>query len=162
MNPYNGFTPWQRTKALNWSNAEKAAGRRPAKPSACECCGQKKGVLDFHSEDYSEPFGPHISQYQLCFRCHMVLHCRQNNPAAFKFYREAIYAGCQWPGVPARDFEFIKRDHLRSPYSAPGPTQPPGNTKLDQIIAHGTGIVAGTIPKQGEIIAKKRQTLPLF
>jgi hypothetical protein len=59
VNSYNGFTPQQRAHALRGLNREYAAGRRQ-RPTSCDACGQTEGVIEPHSEDYSEPFGDHI------------------------------------------------------------------------------------------------------
>ncbi len=96
---YNGFTPAQRAKAFRWFKGEIEAGQRPAKPTRCEVCGQLEGSLMWHSEDYSEPYGPHIGEHGLCFRCHMAIHCRFRNRAAWAAYREAIEQGRQFRPV---------------------------------------------------------------
>ena len=69
---YNGFSAAQRNRAGRWLNAEYAAGRR-TRPTRCQACGTTEGVRG-HSEDYSEPFGPHIGAFGLCHRCHLALH----------------------------------------------------------------------------------------
>ena len=86
--PYNGFTTEQRKKGGDWYRRRRRSGLIPA-PKQCCCCGQTNGV-NGHSEDYSEPFGPHIGFYELCYRCHMAVHCRLRNFKAFERYREAI------------------------------------------------------------------------
>jgi len=74
-------------RALRWVTAQYAAGTRP-RATVCDTCGQREGVLDRHSEDYSEPFGDHIGAYSFCFSCHMMIHCRFRNLAAWSAYRD--------------------------------------------------------------------------
>ena len=76
MNSYNGYSGAQRLKALAWIKKEWANGTRPAKPCSCDVCGQTEGLLMWHSEDYSAPFGDNIGRFGLCYTCHMMIHCR--------------------------------------------------------------------------------------
>jgi hypothetical protein len=92
LKTYNGFNHTQRIKALNWLNREYAAGRRK-RPTVCDACGQTHGHLEAHSEDYSEPFGGHIGAHGLCYRCHMMIHCRFKNQTAWDIYRRHIREG---------------------------------------------------------------------
>ena len=92
MNSYNGFGSQIRNKSFAWLKAEIAAGR-VAPPSRCQACGETRGHLDYHSESYARPFGPHIYAYQLCFRCHMALHGRFRFPARWLRYIEQLEAG---------------------------------------------------------------------
>jgi hypothetical protein len=104
LKTYNGFGHDQRMRALYWLRAEYAAGRRKP-PLFCDACGQTEGSIDAHSEDYSEPFGDHIGRHGLCYRCHMMIHCRFNNPEAWQAYTDAVRAG--------RIFEPIGRNFRR-------------------------------------------------
>lgn len=108
MKPYNGFTPADRSRALRWLNAEYAAGRR-TRPTRCDACGQMDGLIEPHSEDYSAPYGDNIGAFGLCYRCHMILHCRFNQPVAFQLYVETVLRGVRWPPLPSRDFPAIQR-----------------------------------------------------
>lgn len=92
---YNGFSPEQRDRSQHWLNAQFAAGL--PRPTRCQACGQEHGAIDYHTEDYSEPFGPHIHGFSLCYRCHIILHCRRRNPAAWDRYREALRNGWRFP-----------------------------------------------------------------
>lgn len=107
MNSYNGFSPTQRMKALHWSRAERAAGRRKPAAEKCMACGQTQGLIQFHSEDYSEPFGPHIGAYEFCYRCHIVLHCRHRNPAGWERYKLQLRFGWTWAPMHSQDFQRI-------------------------------------------------------
>ena len=95
---YNGFTPESRERSQVWLNAQFAAGL--ARPTRCDACGQTKGAIDYHTEDYSEPFGPHIHAHKLCYRCHLTLHCKRRFAPAWAEYRRLIRQGYRFPGMP--------------------------------------------------------------
>jgi len=106
MRSYNGFDSALRTRAGRWLNAEIAAGR-VERPTECLACGQKRGRIDSHAEDYSEPFGPHIYAFPLCFRCHMMIHSRWGaGSVAFERYVEELEAGHRWP--PTGHYDAIR------------------------------------------------------
>lgn len=93
MKGYNGFTGEQRIEAQKWLNQQWDAGLLP-KPTQCHACGQTKGRIDAHAEDYSIPYAAgKTDQYHLCFRCHMMVHCRFRNKAAWKLYIDCIASG---------------------------------------------------------------------
>jgi hypothetical protein len=114
MKSYNGFSPAQRMKALKWSRARRAAAGEPAAPSICDSCGQTHPPLTYHSEDYSEPFGPHIGQYALCYICHMMIHCRFRNPARWRTYKEAIRKGVIYDSYGTNNWQQFRNDFLMS------------------------------------------------
>jgi len=114
MNAYNGFKPALRFKALQWLKGEVAGGRR-SNPVKCGCCGQTKGIIEAHSEDYSEPFGDNIGKYGLCYRCHMMIHCRFKHKGAWNVYRAQVLSGMQFEPMYARDFRRFVSDHLDNP-----------------------------------------------
>jgi hypothetical protein len=92
---YNGFGPKIRDESYEWMKEEIRSGRVPP-PNRCMACGETRGHLDYHTEDYSRPFGPHIYKYPLCFRCHMMLHIRFRSPDRWHRYiaqleRGAVY-----------------------------------------------------------------------
>lgn len=111
MDEYQGFTHRQRMKALRWLNREYAAGRR-TRPTECDGCGQTEGIIEAHSEDYSEPFGDHIGGLGLCYRCHMALHCRLKAPEAWKLYRQAICCGVRFKPFEKRNWYGFRAQHL--------------------------------------------------
>lgn len=108
MKDHNGFSGAQRLRALAWFKREIAQGRREAAPKACEACTQTQGVLMFHSEDYSEPFGDHIGRHGLCFRCHMMIHCRFKNPEAWADYKAHVRAGRIFHPIGRNFGQFLK------------------------------------------------------
>jgi hypothetical protein len=109
VNSYNGFSPQQRYRALDWLKGEYRAGRRH-RPTVCDACGQTEGIIEAHSEDYSEPFGDHIGAFGLCYRCHMMIHCRFRSRAAWDTYRQAVREGKRFQAMHSRNFpEFSKQ-----------------------------------------------------
>jgi hypothetical protein len=92
MKSYNGFSSAQRNWALAWLKREYAAGRRQP-PLRCDGCGQEEGIIDAHSEDYSQPFGDHIGAFGFCYTCHMMIHCRFGHWEAWDRYRAALREG---------------------------------------------------------------------
>jgi hypothetical protein len=111
LKAYNGFSHNQRIRALYWLRSEYAAGRR-TRPLICDACGQTEGPIDAHSEDYSEPFGDHIGKHGLCYRCHMMIHCRFKHPQAWKTYRRHIREGRIFH-VIGRNFQAFCAETLR-------------------------------------------------
>jgi len=136
VNPYNGFSPSLRAKSGVWLKKEYDAGRR-TRPVKCQVCGQTEGVIEAHAEDYSEPFGDNIDQYSLCYRCHIILHCRPKCPDAFARYAATLAAGFRFAPLATRNFPRFSADHLRASgrpekIRADGPL--PG---FAEILAHG-------------------------
>jgi len=112
MNSYNGFSPTQRMKALEWLKSEIRAGRRQANPQRCDLCGQTRGIIEWHSEDYTSPFGANIGRWGLCYRCHMMVHCRFASPKAWQAYLKAVLAGAIFAPLMTRNWLQFKQDHL--------------------------------------------------
>lgn len=102
--PYNGFTPAERAKAAAWAKKEWMAGRLPTPSHACCVCGQSEGIVEPHSEDYSEPYGPHVGAFAVCYRCHQLMHARFRNPGAFRWYTEQVRGGAQFAPATERDY----------------------------------------------------------
>jgi hypothetical protein len=98
---YNGFSPQLREASFAWLKAEIVAGRVPP-PSACQACGETEGHLDYHTEDYSRPFGPRIYQHQLCYRCHMALHARFRAPRLWAAYLDRLESGAIFRPLTSR------------------------------------------------------------
>jgi hypothetical protein len=111
LNSYNGFTPAQRNRAQAWLRHQWADGSLP-RPTVCCACGQPEGIIDAHAESYAEPFGPHLMQYPLCFRCHMHLHCRFRHPEAWDRYRAAVRCGVRFAAIYSRAFGVIEHQLL--------------------------------------------------
>ncbi len=148
---YNGFSGAHRDKAQAWLRGEWTSGRL-ARPSVCCACGQDRGIIDAHAEDYSEPFAAGKTDgFHLCFTCHMILHCRFRNRENWDRYRAAVRAGGHFAAVMNRDFGTFSKQHLNGPEGyaqalakfTPGPA--PERFILDEIdsgihrpqVAHG-------------------------
>lgn len=107
MNSYNGFTSAERTKAQRWLNEEYRAGRR-VRPTSCVACGQDRGVIEAHAEDYSGPPYERVDEFPLCYRCHMLVHCRFRAPYAFEKYVRSLELGMVWPAMQTRSWPAIQ------------------------------------------------------
>jgi hypothetical protein len=126
VNPYNGFSPVQRVQALRWLKGEYAAGRRQ-RPTSCDGCGQTEGIIQAHSEDYSQPFGDHIGAFGFCYRCHVMLHSRHRAPEAWARYKAELVAGVTFqPFLVANWYGFRAQHLLRwaPAIGEPGPPRP--------------------------------------
>jgi hypothetical protein len=110
---YNGFTSQQRDRAQRWLNAQWAGGSL-ARPNVCRACGQTEPPIDAHAEDYSEPFKAGVTDgYHLCFVCHMMVHCRANNPRVWERYCEMIAKGGRPKWREGRSFPKFQERFLR-------------------------------------------------
>lgn len=92
-NSYNGFVWAERQKAYDWLKREWAAGRRVKVGPECNVCGQTKGYLMAHSEDYSAPYGANVGRWSLCYFCHMMIHCRFKAMPTFERYVSVLEGG---------------------------------------------------------------------
>lgn len=97
-NPYNGFTPQQRSKAGRWIRRQRANGLRAPHTQCCACL-REGGSVAGHSENYSFPYGPHIGEYGLCFPCHMAVHHRFKMPDQWNAYRFQVAQGRRYPDM---------------------------------------------------------------
>ena len=111
MKAYNGFSPKLRLESLAWIKEQYALGKLN-KPAQCCACGQTAGIIDWHAEDYSKPFGDHLLKFPLCYVCHMIIHCTLNDPERFKMYHEAIMSGYRFNAYYSRDFDRFKNEFL--------------------------------------------------
>lgn len=109
MNSYNGFTPEQRMKAYRWLQNEIKKERRTPPAGMCDAC-DSIGYTEHHSEDYSEPYGDHIGQYTLCYRCHMWVHCRFRSERGFKLYITYLKAGKQFSPFNGKDWLRFRKE----------------------------------------------------
>lgn len=135
LNSYNGFPPAQRSRALAWLKREYAAGRR-VRPTICDACGQTEGLVEAHSEDYSEPFGDQTGAYGFCLTCHMMLHCRARAPEAWLTYKAAIAAGVTFEPFYTRNFPRVLVLYVhRSATPRLTRREPPQRLVLDEIEA---------------------------
>jgi hypothetical protein len=104
---YNGFSPEQRNRAQAWLNSQWRSGEL-IRPNTCCACGQDKGIIDAHAEDYSEPFAAgKTDEFHLCYRCHMMVHCRHRNREHWQKYVDAVQAGAMFAPYSARAFNIF-------------------------------------------------------
>lgn len=140
MKSYNGFSPEQREKAQAWLRRQWDAGELE-RPKKCCACGQTDGVLDAHAEDYSEPFGPHISEFPLCYLCHMMVHCRFGSGAtAFHRYETLIAEGFRFPAFARRNFDYVRRllDLDETVWAWASPARSPRPASILTVLANET------------------------
>jgi hypothetical protein len=112
MNSYNNYKPSQRMAALRWFKQQIAKGLRDAVPISCDICKQTEGHLEFHSENYSHPYGDHIGQLGLCYVCHMMLHCRFNSPAKWQLYKTNLGNQIRYKAFKGRNWIKFKNSFL--------------------------------------------------
>jgi hypothetical protein len=138
MNSYNGYTPHQRMKALNWLKKEWAAGRREKTPKQCDMCSQTEGNLAYHSEDYSEPYGDHIGQFGLCYTCHMMIHCRYKSADIWNIYIEALTDKKCFEPIYGNGWNVFRQECLQDRFKTRGYTLVETNN-VDLMKAIGSG-----------------------
>jgi hypothetical protein len=105
---YNTFEWRERQRAYDWLKREWAAGRRAKVGPECNVCGQTKGYLMAHSEDYSAPYGPHIGRWSLCYWCHMLLHCRFRAGDVFHAYVAMLENGERFVNLPSAHWHRVQ------------------------------------------------------
>lgn len=87
----------------------------------CVACGQSRGIIDAHAEDYGEPFAAgKTDQYHLCFTCHMMVHFRFRNPDDWRYYKAMIQSGGQYEPVFTRDIGRFRAKHIGGKKPVPG------------------------------------------
>jgi hypothetical protein len=121
---YNGFSSSRRAASAAWLRRERAAGRVPLLRPCCDGCGQTEH-LEPHAEDYSLPFGPHITAFTLCPLCHAMVHLRFQHPSEWNVYRDHVRAG--WRARPCR----VAVGHARKVIAAGG-WSPDGAVQAEQ------------------------------
>lgn len=129
-NPYNGYTPAERTAAGQWIKQQRARGLR-APHTTCQVCHRRGGTVKGHSENYSAPYGPHIGEHGLCYPCHMAVHARFKHPDAFQRYAHHMREGRQYPDT-ANYTEWI-RLFLAQRHMPPVINPPRDTTWLDTL-----------------------------
>jgi hypothetical protein len=107
---YNGFSAEERGASSRWERELLRSGWK--RPTKCIACGQNRGVVDAHLEDYSQPF--EISrQIPLCYRCHIfAVHLRHRYPVQTAVYRSWVRRGFRAPALFTRNFGRLVSDHV--------------------------------------------------
>lgn len=100
----------------------------------CERCGQTKGIIHLHNEDYDVTIRilqvavidrdpePYITDEEkaemnavlevLCWRCHMIHHSKHRSPAAHDKYFAEVAAGKCYPPVYVNSPAILKENGL--------------------------------------------------
>lgn len=101
---YNGFSRTRRIEAVAFFNAKQLPP-----PKICEVCGQTKGKILYHTEDYSKPFGQEIGKYKLCYTCHSMLLMRHgpSMPKKYQEYKNKIVNGYNF--LPVSGWYYFKK-----------------------------------------------------
>lgn len=129
-NPYNGFTPEQRSAAGRWIKQQRTQGLRPHH-TTCDVCLRQGGTVKGHSENYSKPYGPHIGAHGLCYPCHMAVHARFKHPGPFSRYAAHMRQGAQHPDTS--DYRNWIALFLATQYTPPIVNPPRDTTWLDTL-----------------------------
>ena len=127
MNNYKGWTVEQRELSLKLTNRAKKLGLLE-QPHKCKFCGQEKGILHTHNENYGVTLelvpkmlnGTATKEeiekvksvlWHICWRCHMIWHSKRRAPKQVEKYFEEVKNGKQYPPVYKHDFEILRREH---------------------------------------------------
>jgi len=104
---YKEWTAEERLASLAKTKAAILSGEIP-KPTKCELCGQDKGIIQYHNDDYSHPT-KYLRSY--CWRCHMMHHSVRRAPDAVKAYFDAVASGKRFPPVYKHNFKILADEH---------------------------------------------------
>ena len=130
MRNYKQWSAEFRKESLKLTNKAKKLGWIK-QPTKCCKCGQEKGIIQLHNEDYDATyytlrdafnrFPVDITEeelqkvndalLELCWRCHMMHHSKHRNAEAVEQYFQEVKAGKQYPPVYRHNFDILKRDH---------------------------------------------------
>jgi len=131
MRSYKKWSKEDRQKSLRLTNRAKSLGLLKPK-SKCQRCGQDKGIIHWHNENYDitlsilgNAFDIEKRDYltddevemcetaleTLCWRCHMMHHSIYRAPEQVRKYFEEIQNGKQYPPVYKHDFGILRREH---------------------------------------------------
>lgn len=95
----------------DWARYVGLTPSRRGTPISCDACGQTEGYISGHSEDYSFPYGDHIGRFGVCYRCHMMIHCRFKNPEAWETYKAHLREGRVFAPI-GRNFWLFRKQTL--------------------------------------------------
>lgn len=134
---YNGFGSAIQDRATKFMFQRIRRGEIPNYPEQCMACGQTEGIIQYHAEDYSEPFGDHITAFHFCYTCHSFLHRRDKFRAKWDEYRRMVREGWRFVNFPRFDFHGFRRVYLmQEPDRWPKDQyEPPERFWLDEIDA---------------------------
>lgn len=100
------YTPQQRYSSLQLLKDDIKNGLY-TKTNRCNRCGQDKGIIHDHVEDYEKP----REREELCWRCHMIHHSQHFAPEQCEAYWETVKAGKVWPPIFKADFSILASEH---------------------------------------------------
>jgi hypothetical protein len=84
MQSYNGFSPEQRYRKARAMHLALSSGELAPPTGPCQLCGDPRVPVEFHDEDYSEPFSwVAPAAYCICRDCHRRVHQRFTAPLAW-------------------------------------------------------------------------------
>jgi hypothetical protein len=92
---YNGYSPKERMKKLNVFKKLMARGEVPPTAGPCSLCGDPDVPVEYHDEDYSEPYiWTEPASYVLCVHCHRhKLHKRFWQSAVWSVFLAHVQRG---------------------------------------------------------------------
>ena len=120
MREYNGFPSHIRSRAGVFRKRMIYELRIPKTPPACLACGQTEGAMCYHTEDYSEPHGPHTVAFEICYACHMMIHCRHRGRERWIEYCNGVLEGFTYTPIIGWNFKkfcavYLSRKGLPDP-----------------------------------------------
>lgn len=92
---YNGFSPAERSAKLKALKLCMAVGAVPMPAGSCALCGDTDAALEYHSEDYSQPYkwAP-PAMFVVCRVCHRShLHRRFSNSERWELFVRHVATG---------------------------------------------------------------------
>jgi len=94
-NWYNGYSPKERNKKLREFNQRVAKGNQRVPCGPCALCGDPDVDVEYHDEDYGEPFTwDEPATFALCRHCHRYkLHMRFANPEVWQVFIAHVRRG---------------------------------------------------------------------
>jgi hypothetical protein len=94
-NWYNGYSPEERGKKFEILKNLIKEGTVPAAKGPCMICNDPESPVEYHSEDYGEPFlWEPPAMYSLCQSCHRFkLHGRFRYPSSWEAYVAHVRRG---------------------------------------------------------------------
>lgn len=108
MRNYKQWTPKERMDSYKLTKKAIANGVIPP-ATVCNRCGQDKGIVMYHNEDYSDPIKYLES---LCWRCHQIHHSEHINKEACDKYWEEIRNGKKYaPIYSYRAFGILAKEN---------------------------------------------------
>lgn len=129
---YKKWSGEERERSLKLFNRCKQLGLLEP-PRKCRICGQEKGILQTHNENYDITLAylPKILAgtatkeekeaveqvlVPICWRCHMMHHSRWRDPVAVDRYFWEVRHGKKYPPVYKHDFSILEKENGLIPF----------------------------------------------